>query len=80
MNVSKKMEKIKKELHYSFDVTSRLLTKNGDEVGFIYLKSFTDNLIFSSAIYEPISKCESLTFENIKNIIKSNDIKDIKEL
>lgn len=79
MNVSKKLEKIKKELHYSFDVTSRLLTKSGDEVGFIYLKSFTDNLIFSSAIYEPISKCEILTFENIKNLIQSNDIKEIKE-
>ena len=55
LNVDKKIKTIKKQLHNSFDVVDRVIDMENVKVGFIYLKSFTDNFIFSSAIYEPIS-------------------------
>lgn len=78
-DVQKKLNFFKKELHNSFDVTDRVLSKGGTRVGFIYLKSLTDNLIFSSAIYEPLSVFEGeLNFDEIKRLIQANDIKEIK--
>ena len=78
-DVQKKLNFFKKELHNSFDVTDRVLSKGETRVGFIYLKSLTDNLIFSSAIYEPLSVFEGeLKFSEIKRLIQANDIKEIK--
>ena len=54
VEVKKEIEKLKKQLHNSIDVTSRDMMKNDVQVGFVYLKSITDNLIFSTAIYDPI--------------------------
>ncbi len=79
-NVEHEIKKIKNELHNSFDVVDRVLQKGNIIVGFIYLKSFTDNLIFSTAIYEPISSFDKqLDFDNIKNLVQANDTKEIKK-
>ena len=79
-NVEHEIKKIKNELHNSFDVVDRVLQKGNIIVGFIYLKSFTDNLIFSTAIYEPVSSFDKqLDFDNIKNLVQANDTKEIKK-
>ncbi len=75
MIVSKEIEKIKKQLHNSIDVASRTIQKNGVEIGFVYLKSMTDNLIFSQALFEPISNFEGeISFEVLSDIVKANDV------
>ncbi len=79
INVEKEIEKLKKELHFSFDVADRILKKDNVTIGFIYLKSFTDNLIFSSAIYEPVVNSNVFSFSDIKNFVRSNDIKEIEK-
>ena len=79
-NVEKEIKNIKKELHFSFDVADRTLKKGSVTIGFIYLKSFTDNLIFSTAIYQPISDLnEESSFSSVKNIVQANDVKEIKK-
>lgn len=79
-NVEKEIKNIKKQLHYSFDVTDRILKKEDVIIGFIYLKSFTDNLIFSTAIYQPIADLkEEISFTSVKNIVQANDVKEIKK-
>ncbi|MBP3431728.1 MAG: spore germination protein [Clostridia bacterium] len=78
-NVQKTIGEIKKKLHNSIDVADRVIVKNGVEVAFVYLKSITDNLIFSEALFEPISNFErKLTFEDIKQLVKANDVLTIK--
>ena len=79
-NVEKEIKSIKDQLHNSFDVVDRVLNLKDISVGFIYLKSFTDNLIFSTAIYQPISSYEGkLDFDVIKKLVQANDIKEIKK-
>ena len=79
-NVEKEIKSIKDQLHNSFDVVDRVLNLEDITVGFIYLKSFTDNLIFSTAIYQPISSYEGkLDFDVIKKLVQANDIKEIKK-
>lgn len=79
-NIENEIKKIKKELHYSFDVCDRMLKKENVTIGFVYLKSFTDNLIFSTAIYEPICALkENISFESVKSAVFSNDVKEIKK-
>lgn len=79
-NVEKEIKSIKDQLHNSFDVVDRVLNLKDISVGFIYLKSFTDNLIFSTAIYQPISSYEGkLDFDVIKKLVQANDIKGIKK-
>ena len=79
-NVEKEIKSIKDQLHNSFDVVDRVLKLEDISVGFIYLKSFTDNLIFSTAIYQPISSYEGkLDFDVIKKLVQANDIKEIKK-
>ena len=79
-NVEKEIKNLKEQLHYSFDVSDRILKKDNVTIGFIYLKSFTDNLIFSTAIYQPIADLnEEVSFEIVKNIVQANDVKEIKK-
>lgn len=78
--VEAKIKEIKKSLHNSFDVTDRVLEINNVKVAFVYLKSFTDNLIFSTAIYQPIANYNGeINFDVLKKIIQANDIKEVKE-
>lgn len=80
VEVKKEIEKLKKQLHNSIDVTSRDMMKNDVQVGFVYLKSITDNLIFSTAIYDPILKFQGdLKFDNLSQIVKCNDVSVVKE-
>ncbi len=75
MIVSREIEKIKKQLHNSIDLSSRIIQKNGVEIGFVYLKSMTDNLIFSQALFEPISNFDGeISFEVLSDIVKANDV------
>ncbi len=80
MDIKKIISKTKKQLHNSVDVADRSIQRNGVEIGFVYLKSITDNLIFSGSIFEPISEFEGeLTFETIFEIVKANDVAEVQE-
>lgn len=80
MKVEKEIKKIKLKLHNSVDVASRVLNKNGVVIGFVYLKSITNNMIFSQSIFEPISQEKgALNFDRLAQIIKTNDIIEITE-
>lgn len=80
MKVEKEIEKIKEKLHNSIDVTGRIVKKNDVLVGFVYLKSITDNLIFSQAIFEPVSKWKGeFSFETLCQIVEANDVAEIEQ-
>lgn len=79
MKVEEEIKKLKKTLHNSMDFASRIMEKNGVVIGFVYLKSITDNLVFSQAIYEPVLNFEGvLSFVVLTEIIKANDVTKIK--
>lgn len=80
MEVQKKLNEIKKKLHNSVDVADRKIVKNGVEIGFAYLKSMTDNVIFSQCIFEPIQVYEKeIDFEALKQIVEPNDVLVVQE-
>ena len=80
MKVQQKIDQIKKKLHNSVDVADRKIVKNDVEIGFIYLKSMTDNVIFSQSIFEPILLCkQKLTFEILMQTVEPNDVVIIQE-
>ncbi|MBE7076107.1 MAG: spore germination protein [Clostridiales bacterium] len=74
------VEKLKGDMHNSIDFCSKVLEKQGDKVFFVYLKSITDNLVFSQAIYEPILEYnKELDFETLKQLVKSNDVTEVDQ-
>ncbi len=80
MQVKKEIEQIKQKLHNSVDVADRVIEIGGTTVGLVYLKSMTDNAIFSGYIFEPLAKFEGeLNFEELKKTIRPNDVTEIKE-
>lgn len=80
MEIQKYIEMISKKLHNSVDIANRIIEKNGVQIGFVYLKSMTDNAIFSDAIFEPISTFDGeFSFENVKNLVQANDVSEINE-
>ena len=80
MEVKKEIQAIEKNLHDSIDVASRILEKGNEQIGFIYLKSMTDNAIFADAIYEPISRFDGdATFDNVKELVQANDVSEIEK-
>ena len=80
-NVEKEINKLKKSLNESVDFSYRYFKKDGQIIGFVYLKSIIDSQLFSSAIYYPIQTYKGeITFDNLKNdLIKCIDIKDAKK-
>lgn len=79
-NIQEKILDLKEQMHNSVDVASRVVLNGEKEVGFVYLKSITDNLIFSQSIFKPISNFEGeLDFERLKMLVKANDVLEIKE-
>ena len=80
MNNQKTISNIKKQMHNTFDFIDRTIDKDGVKVSFVYLKSITDNLLFSQAIFEPIQNFdEKIDFETLKELVKANDISEIKQ-
>lgn len=74
MNVESLFENVLKTLNESLDVASRLIEKKDGKIGMIFLKSMTDNLLFSKAVFEPLSKLDSVEFEKVKQCIEPNDV------
>lgn len=80
MDNQKFINSVKEKLHNSFDLVDRSIQKKDVTVSFIYLKSLTDNLLFSQSIFEPIYNFEDeLTFEKLNQLIKANDVKEISQ-
>ena len=79
MNVKSKLVFFKQNLHNSVDVTDRMLTISGIDIGFIFLKSMTDNQIFAESIYSPISHCKEIDINTIFDVIQAKDIKFVDE-
>lgn len=81
LNVKTEIEKIKKAFHMGCDFGERLLTKEQGTVGFVYLKSMVDNLLFSQSIYLPLEKFEGdLNATVLTNkVIQCNDVRQIQE-
>ena len=80
MEVQKTINSLKKQLHESEDVADRVLCVGNAQVGFLYLKSMTDNAIFSENIFKPISNfVGNLSFEELGKLVQPNDVKEIKK-
>lgn len=80
MNNQKVINSVKEKLHNTFDFVDRTIDKSGVSVSFLYLKSITDNELFSQAVFEPIQLFDgALTFEKMAELIQSNDTKFIKK-
>ncbi len=81
LNVKTEIAKIKKSFHMGCDFGERLLTKEQGTVGFVYLKSMVDNLLFSQSIYLPLEKFEGdLNATVLTNkVIQCNDVRQIQE-
>ena len=79
--VEEEIKEIKKQLNDSFDVESRIIVKNNQKIGLIYLKSMTDGKVFSESIYKVINEFDGeLTNENLLNkVIISNDVAEINK-
>lgn len=79
--VKEKIDKLTQELHESSDVASRTLEKDGANFGFIYLKSMTDQNLFSEAIYKAIQNYDGpIDIDTLETkIVQGNDVKKIKE-
>lgn len=74
------VKKFKEKLHDSVDVADRNLQKDGQQVAFLFLKSITDNQIFSEAIFEPVARYDGkISFETLSQIVRANDVVEIKE-
>ena len=80
-NVENKIKEIKKALNESIDFSYRFYKKNGQIIGFAYLKSIIDQQLFSSAIYYTLQLfSDKITIDSLKNdILKCVDIKEIKQ-
>lgn len=81
LNVKEKIESIKKSFHMGCDFGERLLSKEQGTVGFVYLKSMVDNLLFSQSIYLPLEKFEGDINATIltNKVIQCNDVRQIQE-
>lgn len=80
MEIKEFIKQVSEKLHNSIDIASRVIEKNGVQIGFVYLKSMTNDTIFSDAIFEPISTFEGeFSFDAIKNLIQANDVSEIKK-
>ncbi len=77
--LQQRLDNIKEKLHNSTDLADRCVSVMGVEVGFVYLKSITDNQIFSEAIFKPITKLEKINFESVSKAICANDVSTIKK-
>lgn len=80
-NIEEKIQELKTALNESSDFAYRYFKKNGSEIGFVFLKSITDQNLLSSAIYYPLQTFEeTLNIDVLKNrILKCADIKEAKE-
>lgn len=78
-DVKQKIEELKSALNNSVDFSSRYFEKNGQEIGMVFLKSITDQSLFSEALYLPLQTYEKpLDMEILRNdIIKGTDVKII---
>lgn len=75
MNVIEKINSIKEKLHNSIDVADRIITKKGVDIGFVYLKSMTDSILFTQGIFSPVSLFEEeINMEKLKKIVEPNDV------
>lgn len=74
------VKQFKEKLHNSCDVADRTLQKGEQQVSFLYLKSITNNEIFSEALFEPISNyLGEINFEVLSQIVQANDVVEIKQ-
>lgn len=76
-----KVNEIKNLLNQSSDVGDRIFKKNGQSLGFVFLKSIINQDLLSSAIYFPLQTYEgSFSIDNIKySILKCADVNIIEE-
>lgn len=81
MDIQKTIDQFKKQMHNSVDFADRKITITGIDVGFVYLKSMTDNEIFSESIFKPIRdfRGDELDFDTVKSIIHTNDVTEIQK-
>lgn len=79
-SVEKRIDRIKKQLNSSSDISSRILQVGSTKVGLVYLKSMIDDELFLKGICQPISQAEQITLAALaSDIIKTSDIEEIPE-
>ena len=74
MNVELLIEEVLQRLNNSVDVASRLIEKEEGKIGLVFLKSMTDNLLFSKAVFEPLMKLTSVDFDKVEQCVEPNDV------
>jgi spore germination protein KA len=80
-NLQTKIDGIMSQFHQSGDIASRMLEKEKGKLGFVYLKSMTDQELFATAIYRALQNYDgTIDADSLQNkVLQGNDIKEIKE-
>lgn len=79
-NVENRIDRIKKQLNSSSDVSSRILQAGSTKVGLVYLKSMIDDELFLKGICQPISQAEKITLKSLAGeIVKTTAIEQATE-
>ena len=73
------LKEVKKKLHDSDDVGTRVFTRGQQKIGLIFLRSMMDVSLFSEAIYKPLKENKgTITAKDlIENTIKVDDVQEI---
>lgn len=79
--IEKKISQIKKKLHNSSDIGTRILLHNNQKIGLIYLKSMTDEVLFTKGICDPFESYQGeINLDSVeKEIIKCADIEKVSK-
>lgn len=80
-NVEKFIEKLKSQFHDDSDFASRLFVCSNGKIGFVFLKSMSDPVLFSQSIYLPIQNFEGEINKQllIDKILKNSSVESIEE-
>ena len=80
-NVEKYIENLKSQFHQNSDFASRLFVCQKGKIGFVFLKSMSDPILFSQCIYLPIQSFDGqITKQNlIDKILKNSGVEPVQE-
>ena len=73
--VEEKIENFKNQFHDSDDFASRIFICDQGTIGFVFLKSMSDPILFSQNIYLPIQNyAKTISSDNLINVILKNNV------
>ena len=80
-DVDKKVNDLMTQLHNSEDISSRFFDNGTVRLGMIFLKSMTDDALFTTAVYKPIKEFKGdITVDSLINqILMNGSVSSVKE-